>query len=255
MIKIEINKLRVAALAAAFISMAATADSFAQSPIGFGFGFGYFPNQDRSLGQVKISGDVNYDGVLDSGDLTSENNVKRNPPGLIVGVRELARVDLSVIHNTARQTTSQPGSPGSPDLKFLYYKTAAILDLRPINLGHRRGNFKSFEEEQSRCGRMRVWLDPARTTLLLDSADPGKRRVEWPAASSLPPKHVYVEGVSVGDSGTVMMLTLLLDNTNLSPVADKFFGERASWDAMMLSVWPSPKTKPFVDKSPVWKRF
>ncbi|WP_294396859.1 hypothetical protein [Prosthecobacter sp.] len=222
---------------------------------GFGFGLGYFPSQDRSLGVSKISADTNYDGLLDSVDSDAGINVKRNPPGLVVGTRELARVDLSVIHNASRQTASQPGSPGSPKLKFLYYKTAAILDLRPINLGDRRGNFKSFEEEQSRAGRMRVWLDASRTTLLLDSADAGKRRVEWPAASSLPPKHVYVEGVSVGDSGTVMMLTLLLDNNNLSPTADKLFGEKACWDAMMFSVWPSPKIKPYVDKSPVWKRY
>ena len=250
---LKLNKLQLTAYAVACVLMAGVVNVNAQYG-GFGFGLGYFPSQDRSLGTVKISGDTNYDGLLDSSDLDHNANIKRNPPGLVVGTHELARIDLSVIHNASLQTASYPGSPGSPNLKFLYYKTAAILDLRPINLGHRRGSFKSFEEEQSRSGRMRVWLDPARTTLLLDSADPGKRRVEWPASSSLPPKHVYVEGVSVGDTGTVMMLTLLLDNNNLSPVADKLFGQKACWDAMMLSVWPSPKTKPFIDKSPVWKR-
>lgn len=250
------KKLKLVASLAACVLMAGAGQANAQyNAFGFGFGLGYFPSQDRSLGQVKISGDTNYDGYSTAEDYDPNGNIKRNPPGLIVGVRELARIDLSVIHNTSLQTQSQPGSPGSPNLKFQYYKTAAILDLRPINLGHRRGKFASFEEEQSRCGRTRVWLDPARTTLLLDSADPSKRRVEWPAASSLPPKHVYVEGVSVGDAGTVMLLTLLLDNNNLGPVSDKLFGDKACWDAMMLSVWPSPKTKPYIDKSPVWKRF
>ncbi|MCF7785113.1 MAG: hypothetical protein K9N47_03270 [Prosthecobacter sp.] len=250
----NLNKKLLASCAVVAVLFAGAVEANAQYG-GFGFGLGYFPSQDRSLGVSKISADTNYDGLLDSVDSDAGINVKRNPPGLVVGTRELARVDLSVIHNASRQTASQPGSPGSPKLKFLYYKTAAILDLRPINLGDRRGNFKSFEEEQSRAGRMRVWLDASRTTLLLDSADAGKRRVEWPAASSLPPKHVYVEGVSVGDSGTVMMLTLLLDNNNLSPTADKLFGEKACWDAMMFSVWPSPKIKPYVDKSPVWKRY
>jgi len=253
MMNLKLNKLSLTACAVACVLLAGVADVNAQYG-GFGFGLGYFPSQDRSLGTVKISGDTNYDGYLDAGDYDPNSNIKRNPPGLIVGTRELARIDLSVIHNASRQTASQPGSPGSPNLKFLYFKTSAILDLRPINLGHRRGNFKSFEEEQSRCGRVRVWLDPSRTTLLLDSADAGKRRVEWPASSSLPPKHVYVEGVSVGDSGTVMLLTLLLDNNNLSPTADKLFGEKACWDAMMLSIYPSGKTKPYIDKSPVWKR-
>jgi hypothetical protein len=216
---------------------------------GFGFGMGYFPNQDRSLGAVSIAGDINYDGYLDGSDRDPGSSIKRNPPGLIIGTRELARVDLSVVHNASLQ------SKGSPDFKFLYYKTAAILDLRPINLGHRRGNFRSYEEEQARSGRVRVWLDHNRTTLLLDSSDPERRRVQWPAASSLPPKHVYVEGVTPGDEGTVMMLTLLLDNNNLSPTADKIFGEKASWDAMMLSVWPSPRTKPYIDNPRVWKRF
>lgn len=215
---------------------------------GFGFGVGYFPDQDRSLGRVNIAADTNYDGYLDSVDTSATPNVKRNPPGLIVGTRELARVDLSVVHNTDRQTN------GSPDLKFLYYKTAAILDLRPVNLGHRRGRFKTYEEEQSRSGRMLVWLEPTRKTLLLDSADPERRRVQWPAATSLPPKHVYVEGVACGDSGTVMMLTLLLDNNNLTPTADKLFGEKASWDAMMFSIYPAPRTKPYFDNPPVWRR-
>lgn len=215
---------------------------------GFGFGLGYFPDQDRSLGHVTITADTNYDGRLDSTDNIAGPNVKRNPPGLIIGARELARVDLSVVHNTSLQTG------GAPDLKFLYYKCSAILDLRPINLGNRHGRFKSFQEEQSRSGRVLVWLEPTRKTLLLDSSDPERRRVQWPSSSSLPPKHVFVEGVSPGDSGTVMMLTMLLDNNNLSPVADKLFGEKASWDALMLSVWPSPRTKPFIDNPVVWRR-
>lgn len=213
---------------------------------GFGMGYGYFPTLDMSLGTVSLSADTNYDGGIDAG---ASANVKRNPPGLVIGAGEMARIDLSVIHNSSRQTTNN-----SPDLKFLYYKTAVTLDLRPVNLGHKRGRFKSFEEEQSRGGRVLVWLDVNRQQLLLDSANPGKRRVEWPASTSLPPKHVYVEGVSVGDSGTVMMFTLLLDNTNLSPLADKLFGEKASWDALMFTVWPQPKVKPFVDNSPVWKK-
>jgi hypothetical protein len=153
-----------------------------------------------------------------------------------------------VEHNTGLQTT------GSPDLKFTYYKTSAILDLRPVNLGHRRGKFKTFADEQARSGRMLVWLDPGRQTLLLDSSDPGRRRVQWPAATSLPPKHVYVEGVSCGDSGTVMMLTLLLDNNNMNPTVDKLFGDKACWDAMMFSVWPHPRSKPYTDNPIVWKR-
>lgn len=214
---------------------------------GFGPGWGFFPQQDLSLGTVSLSSDTNYDGFIDSG---ATANLKRNPPGLVVGRHELARIDLSVIHNSTLQSQN-----GSSDLKFQYYKTAVTLDLRPVNLAHKRGRFKSFEEEQSRCGRVLVWLDPNRKNLLLDSADPGKRRVEWPASTSLPPQNVYVEGLAVGDSGTVMMLTLLLDNNNMGPVADKLFGDKAAWDAMMLSVWPSAKPKPYIDKSPVWKQF
>lgn len=211
---------------------------------GFGMGWGYFPQQDLSLGTVSLSADTNYDGRV---DIEATPNVKRNPPGLVIGMREMARVDLAVVHNASRQTT------GSPDLKFLYYKTAATLDLRPVNLAHKRGRFKSFEDEQSRAGRVRVWLDSERKQLLLDSGNPEMRRVQWPASTSLPPKHVYVEGVSMGDSGTVMMLTLLLDNNDMGPIVDKVFGDKASWDAMMLSVWPQPRVKPYIDNSPVWK--
>lgn len=212
---------------------------------GFGMGWGYFPHQDLSLGQVDISADTNYDGVMDAG---ASANVKRNPPGLVIGAGEMARVDLSVVHNTSRQTTNN-----SPKLKFLYYKTGVTLDLRPVNLAHKRGRFSSFEEEQARGGRVLVWLDENRSQLLLDSANPEKRRVQWPASTSLPPKHVYIQGVSPGDSGTVMMFTLLLDNNNLGPIADTLFGDKASWDALMFTVWPKPRMKPYVDTSPVWK--
>ena len=211
---------------------------------GFGMGWGYFPQLDLSLGTVSLSADTNYDGRIDT---EASANIKRNPPGLVVGMREMARIDLTVVHNASRQTT------GSPDLKFLFYKTAVTLDLRPVNLGHKRGRFKSYEEEQSRAGRVRVWLDSERKQLLLDSGNPEMRRVQWPASTSLPPKHVYVEGVSMGDSGSVMMLTLLLDNNDMGPVVDKLFGDKASWDAMMLSVWPQPRVKPYIDHSPVWK--
>lgn len=244
--KMKLDKIPLVASAVASVLIAGAINVYAFG--GFGFGMGYFPDQDRSLGRVMIGADTNYDGYLDQTDMLAEPNIKRNPPGLVVGTRELARVDLSVVHNTNLQTT------GSPHLKFTYYKTAAILDLRPVNLGHRRGRFKTFEEEQSRSGRMLVWLDPGRRTLLLDSADPERRRVQWPAAISLPPKHVYVEGVACGDSGTVMMLTLLLDNNNLTPTADKLFGDKASWDALMFSVWPAPRTKPYIDNPVVWKR-
>jgi hypothetical protein len=155
-----------------------------------------------------------------------------------------------MVHNSNLQTQND-----SSNLKFQYYKTAVTLDLRPINLAHKRGRFKSFEEEQSRCGRVLVWLDSNRKNLLLDSSDPAKRRVQWLASNSLPPQHVYVEGMTVGDSGTVMMLTLLLDNNNMGPIVDKLFGDKAAWDAMMLSVWPQAKPKPYIDKSPVWKQF
>ncbi len=76
--------------------------------------------------------------------------------------------------------------------------------------------------------------------------------MQWPQSTGVPPKHVYVEGVTPGDTGTVMLLTLLLDDTNLEPVADKFFGEKACWDALMLSVKGSGVPKPYVDRSPVW---
>jgi hypothetical protein len=250
--KTKLNKVKlmvgiVATIAAAgAINVNAQFAGFAGS--GFGFSLGYFPVQDRSLGRVSLAADINYDGYLDVGDRDNRPELKRNPPGLIVGARELARVDLAVEHNTALQTN------GSPELKFMYYKTAVILDLRPVNLGHRRGKFKTFADEQARSGRMLVWLDPDRKTLLLDSSDPERRRVQWPAATSLPPKHVYVEGVACGDSGTVMMLTLLLDNNNMTPTVDKIFGDKACWDAMMFSVWPSPRAKPYVDSPVVWKR-
>lgn len=250
--KTKLNKIKLIVGVVATVAVAGAINVYAFGSgfggSGFGFGVGYFPVQDRSLGRVFIAADINYDGYLDTSDRDARPELKRNPPGLIVGTRELARVDLSVEHNTGLQ------SGGAPDLKFMYYKTAAILDLRPVNLGHRRGKFKSFEEEQARSGRMLVWADPGRKTLLLDSSDPERRRVQWPAATSLPPKHVYVEGVACGDSGTVMMLTLLLDNNNMNPTVDKLFGDKACWDALMFSVWPTPRTKPYIDNPVVWKK-
>jgi hypothetical protein len=213
-----------------------------------GYPFHGYPYQESSrIGKVKIEGDVNYSVTIDQGDSMLGNGPKRNPYGLIVGAGEITKLLLTVEPNADRQITV-----GEPKVRMPFKILVASLEIRGVNLGHTRGKFASFEDEVAACGRILVWLDHTKRYLLLDSADPARRRVEWPYASSVPPERVFVEGVTPTQSGGAFIVTLELDDSNRKGLS-KLGGEPAIWDRQLITVHaPGVLPKPWKDRSPVW---
>jgi hypothetical protein len=153
-----------------------------------------FMDKERMIAKVDIDGDFNYDGVIDNADPADNGEFQQVPPGLVVGVGELTKVILRI-------------RPYRVDHKG---EAAVVLQLDGINRGDVSGKFQTFDEEVASTSQVRVWLEPSRKTLLLDSRDPAKRRVEWTmestmaeggavTAANLPhqrfPRAVWVEGI------------------------------------------------------------
>ncbi len=198
------------------------------------------------LGRVAIEGDVNYSGEIDLGDYRMGKEAKFNPHGLIIGAGEMAKLRLTCEPNAARNRTT-----GEPRVDMEFYRLVASMEIQGINLGDRYGRFASFEEEMANCGRVLVWLDHTRNLLLLDSANPEMRRVEWPYASTVPPKRVFVEAVEPSAGGSAFIVTMELDDSNRKGLS-KMFSEPAVWDRQLISVKVPGVKKPYEDKTPVW---
>lgn len=205
------------------------------------------PTPSTSLiGRVAIEGDVNYSGVIDLGDYRMGKEAKFNPYGLIIGVGEMAKLQLTCKPNAERQKTV-----GEPQVRMEFHRLVASLELQGINLGHPKGRFASYGEEVAQCGRVRVWMDHTRRMLLLDSSDPGMRRVEWPFATSVPPERVFVESVEPSAAGAAFILTMELDDSNRRGLS-KLFSEPAVWDRQLISTKVPGIHKPRNDRTPVW---
>jgi hypothetical protein len=142
---------------------------------------------DRRIAKIDLDADLNMDGVIRQGDVRDAGAFEQTPPGLIVGVKEMSKVVIDVI-------------PYRVDFQGF---CVVSMEISGLNRGTQSGQFGSLEEEQSAVGRVKVWRDIERKTLLLDSGDSTKRVVEFavPAMrypANLPtaiPRTVYVEGV------------------------------------------------------------
>jgi hypothetical protein len=261
-LNMKTNKL----LAAIFVLLAITTGASTANAQwggwgGFGPGFAYqgwgnyypyayyfSPNPySPYLGKVKIEGDVDYNKKIDSQDAALGNHPKKNPYGLVIGAGELTKLILTTQPNPDRQV-----QVGKPKVKLPFPILVASLEVRGINLGHKRGRFASFEDEVAASGRVLVWLDHTKRHLLLDSSDPARRRVEWPYANSVPPERVFVEGIVPSQPGSAFIVTLTLDDTNRKGLS-KIFSEPAIWDRQLITVHvPGVHPKPWFDSSPVW---
>ena len=149
-------------------------------------------DKERMIAKVDLDGDFNYDGVIDNDDPADNGEFQQVPPGLVVGVGVVTKVVMRI-------------RPYRVDHKG---EAVVVLQLDGINRGNRTGSFASFDEEVASTSRIRVWADPTRKTLLLDSSDPS--RIDEVAlvtavsggaitAANLPhqryPRAVWVEGV------------------------------------------------------------
>lgn len=199
------------------------------------------------LGKVGINADFNYDGQVWLGE---GSNFKITPPGLQVGTDEMTKVLLFCNPDPVYLPQI-----GSPKVKMNFHKLAVILDVRGVDLGKRNGQYRSLDKEIEKCGRVIVWADKKRKNLLLDSSDPTRRRLVWSYADSVPLTHVYIEGVQASQPGGAHLITWELDDSFGQNAIQRFFGEPAVWDRLMISVRPRGLPKPNVDTDPVWIKF
>lgn len=210
-----------------------------------------FEDKQRRIAKVDLDADLNYDGLINNEDPSDSGAFERTPPGLVVGVGELAKVIVRI-------------TPYRVD----YTGEAVIsMELLGINRGDRAGTFASFEEEMAKTSRIRVWADAERQKLLLDSHDKSKQRVEWNLENqrralgdvitgmNLPfqnyPRRVYVEGVKahgpfVGD----VRILLAVEHRDVTPgqpsqpkTVERF---RDAWETMLVTVTPEPLPKEWV---------
>jgi hypothetical protein len=211
-----------------------------------------FKDEQREIAKVEIDGDFNYDGVISRDDPGDHGAFKRTPPGLILGVGELSKLIIRV-------------NPYRVDFQA---DAVISLEVSGINRADPSGNFKNIDDEIANTSRVRIWKDPTKKDLLLDSHshDPKLRRIEWrfdnarlaPGGAitgmNLPfqpyPRTVYIEGVKphgqyLGD------VRVLLACENGGPNGDQarrgpFKKFRTTWNHFLVTVTPEPMEKEFV---------
>lgn len=210
-----------------------------------------FKDTERQIAKVDFDADLNYDGIIANEDPADSGAFQRTPPGLVVGVGELAKAVIRI-------------TPYRVD-----YDGEAIVSLEVVGINRsvKSGEFSSFEEEVAETSRIRIWKDSDKRVLLLDSHDPDRRRVEWSLDNkrlalggaitglNLPyqdyPRRVYIEGVKAHSNyiGDVRIL-LSVDHRNGKPGEEStpktVARFRSSWNAMLMTVTAEPIEKEFV---------
>jgi|UniRef100_UPI0037852D19 hypothetical protein len=205
---------------------------------------------ERAIAKIDMDADVNYDGVINNNDPQDGGAFEATPPGLQIGVGEMSKVILRVI-------------PYRVDFDG---EVVVTLELAGINRSSPKGEFGSFDEEKANTGRIRVWREPARKNLLLDSADSQRRYVEFTSQYrvypyNLPneiPRVVYVEGVKAS-SPYIGDLRLLLTCSHRAPGSTpQSFAEsrktllksfRSSFDHILLTILPQPLPKELINNN------
>ncbi|MDB6075400.1 MAG: hypothetical protein JWO89_3040 [Verrucomicrobiaceae bacterium] len=181
------------------------------------------PNANAKIFKFDIDADINHDGIINDSD---NGWMEATPPGMVLRVGEKAQVRVTLFSHF-------PYFPGS---------AVARLSLAGINRGTPTGEFASFEEEVHNTAHIIVWSDASKSRKLLDSADAGKRVVEWiihpgyvlPDHTGVP-TNVYVEAVSPSGqyAGDVRLMAVItpLEVPNLP-----FYKFRVSEDHLLFTV-------------------
>lgn len=209
------------------------------------------------LAKLDLDGDFNYDGTIRDEDPTDNGTYQRTPPGLIIGKGELSKLVLRL-------------TPYEIDFEG----TAVVtMEIAGVNRDHPTGEFSSFEQEADSVGRLRIWKDATRKILLLDSADPNRRYIEWVLDSELypsniphvVPKTVYAEGIKpsskfLGDLRILVTISRRADENAKKGLFSRFLKSKENgqyhtvFDHILLTVRDKPQPKEYVNenKENVW---
>jgi hypothetical protein len=153
----------------------------------FGQRVNQFKDLQRKVAKLDLDADLSYDGIINGSDPADGGAFEQTPPGLVIGTGEMSRFLIRV-------------SPYRVDFDG---DVVITLEVAGINRDDETGQFTSLEQEVTNTGRIRVWKAADRKELLLDSADPNRRFIEWVAdarayPANLPtiyPRFFFVEGV------------------------------------------------------------
>jgi hypothetical protein len=216
----------------------------------FGQHINNWRDTERAIAKIDLDSDLNYDGVTNNNDPQDGGAFEATPPGLQIGVGEMSRMILRVL-------------PYRVDFDG---EVVVSLELSGINRADSSGEFASFEDEINATGRVRVWKDSARKVLLLDSADPNKRYVEFSTQYreypyNLPnilPRSVFVEGIKPSSqfTGDIRVLATVSHRApGTSP--DSFATSRrkllksfrTTFDHILVTVRPEPIQKEYINNN------
>lgn len=218
----------------------------------FGQKLNRYRDINRRIAKLDLDADLNLDGIIKQGDPRDSGAFEATPPGLIVGVGEMTKIVVDVI-------------PYRIDFEG---DVVVGFEVSGINRAVAEGVFSSFEEEQRAVGRIRVWADANKKQLLLDSADPAKRLVEFSVEAmrypaNLPnaiPRTVYVEGVRPSGAylGDMRLLATVShrEKGEAAPTQDPARAQnpplkrfRTSFDHILFTIEQQPAKKDFVNNN------
>lgn len=216
----------------------------------FGQRINNWRDTERAIAKIDLDSDLNYDGVTNNNDPQDGGAFEGTPPGLQIGVGEMGRMILRVL-------------PYRVDFDG---EVVVSLEVAGINRADASGEFESFEDEINSTGRVRVWKDPARKVLLLDSADPNKRYVEFSTQYreypyNLPnvlPRSVFVEGVKPSAKFTGDLRVLATVSHRAPGTSPESFATsrrkllksfRTTFDHILVTVLPEPIQKEFINNN------
>lgn len=210
----------------------------------FGQRANLYRDNNRKLAKLDLDADLNYDGTIDNYDPADNGAFESTPPGLVVGVGELAKIILRLT-----------------PYKIDYNGHAKVrIQVDGINRDEKSGQFAAGDEIGG-MGHIRVWRDATKKQKILDSRDPNMHAFDWtiesrtPANLQIVPRTLYVEGVSVSPrhTGDIRLLVSVFDDTtegksNYDPTKwVKTF--RPTFDHMLLTVAPKPHEKAFINNN------
>lgn len=200
-------------------------------------------DRERQIAKVDLDADMNQDGNLSDTDPADGGAFEATPPGMILGVGELTRVIIRVI-------------PYRVDFDG---EVVVSLEAEGINRGDRTGEYATLDDEMASMGHIRVWRDPGKKQLLLDTRDPAKRLVEFTTSYrsypyNLPlavPRYVFVEGdrPSLKYTGDVRLLVTVAHRSSAAMATITNAGAKAPVTAAKEPAPVEPEKKTLGIKS------
>ena len=203
---------------------------------------------ERKIAKVWMKMDLNHDGSIQIYEPEDQGEFKSAPPGMTLGVGEMTKAIIRV----------------NPYRVNFEGDVIVSLEVAGINRGVVSGEYGSFQEEVASTGHIRVWRDVGRHELLLDSADPNHRLMEWfPKWDHFPynlpneiPRVVWVEGVGaspkyLGDLRLLVTVSNRPANTTREQYKETrlrlFKAFRTTFDHILLTVTKTPMPKEFIN--------